>query len=195
MKRPLYLSFGFNKDRNVKDFFPQGTSIPDPPNFRTEVDEVLLKCDDNKDLIDRTEFWNSSNELVRAGLIIPGTDIKFSEFQKFSAFATLQEILCAKPYGGLGIRLAQDNGSTKVSQVFDGSPADRAGLKVNDIITHIDNEPLNNLTPQEILELSRGPANTKVVLTILRNGENKPIELTITRENIQPQSSQLESPR
>ena len=104
-----------NKDRNVKDFFPQGTSIPDhfaQLSYGGGRGRVTLKCDDNKDLIDRTEFWNSSNELVRAGsLSLWNFDIKFSEFpgvfEKTFRNPAPEEILCAKPYGGLGIRLAQ----------------------------------------------------------------------------------------
>jgi hypothetical protein len=53
-----------NSDHNVKEFLPPEIAIPNPPNFRTEVDHVLLKCDENKFLTDKVEFWNAANELV-----------------------------------------------------------------------------------------------------------------------------------
>ena len=52
-----------NLDRNVKEFLPPGISIPDPPDFRTEVDHVLLKCNENKLLIDKAEFWSTRRNL------------------------------------------------------------------------------------------------------------------------------------
>ena len=118
-----------NSDHNVKEFLPQGISIPDPPNFRTEVDHVLLKCNENKFAIDKTEFWSAAKELVRLGAIDRALPINFSDFKEFSPYATLQEIVCGKSYGGIGITFALDNGSIRVTEVFSGSPAEKVGVK------------------------------------------------------------------
>jgi S1-C subfamily serine protease len=96
----------------------------------------------------------------------------FSEFVPFSPFATLQEIYCGKEFGGLGLRYSFENSSVKVAEVFDGSPAEKAGIKVNDIVTQIDSESVVALTPQQVIERSRGAVNTKVVLTIQRPGQD-----------------------
>jgi C-terminal processing protease CtpA/Prc len=165
-------------------------SIPDPPNFRTEVDRVLLKCDENKFAIDKVELWNSANELVRVQALDRALGVNFLEFKEFSPFASLHEIICGKGYAGLGLRLGLDNSLIKVAGVFDGSPAERAGVKVNDIISQIDNNPVSGLTLQQVIEKTRGPANTNVALTIVREGRDNPLELTITREIIKIQSTQ-----
>jgi len=151
----------------------------------------LLRCDENKFLIDHVEQWNASNELVRMEFIEPAAGVKFSEFQPVSAFATLQQIYCGNGYAGLGIQIAAENGSIKVTNVFDGSPAKKVGVKTNDVVTRIDNESVNGLTPEQVIEKLRGPANTTVALTIMREGKDKPVELTITREIIQMQSTQI----
>jgi len=185
----------FFEDHNIKAFLPAGTSIPDPPNYRTEVNRVLLKCDENKSAITKVEFWNTANELVRMGTLDPAAPLTFSEFVPFSPFATLQEIYCGKSFGGLGLRYTSENGATKVVEVFNGSPAEKAGVKANDIVTHIDDESVAELTAQQIIEKSRGPIDTKVVLTVLRKGQDNPIKLTVIREKIQIQPAQLEPSR
>lgn len=189
-KKELLFIIKYAADRNVKDIFPAGVSMPDPPNYRTEVDHTLLSCDENTFVTDKSEDWNASNELVRVGYTDPKT-IKASEFNDISIFATLQQIVCHKSYGGLGIGLASDNDAVKVVKVFDDSPGEKAGIRAGDIITDIDNEPVSGLTLQQVIERSRGPANTKVILTILRKGQDSPLNLTVTRENIEPQTTQL----
>jgi carboxyl-terminal processing protease len=74
--------------------------------------------------------------------------------------------------------------------VFDGSPAGRAGIRANDIIRQINDKPVDGLTLQQVIEQTRGPASTKVALTILREGRDNPLELTIIREIIKIQSIQ-----
>jgi Caspase domain/PDZ domain len=175
-------------DRNVKEFFPEGMSIPDPPNYRQEVDRVLIKCDTNKYVITKTEFWDASNHLVRMSVGDPSATLKFSEFGPGSPSAALQDIFCQNDYAGIGVRLADDKGSIVAAEVFEGSPAAKAGVAANDIVSHIDNEPVSGLTPQKVTEKIRGPANTKVVLRIVRKGQNDPVELSITREIVKRKS-------
>ena len=185
----------FISDHNLNIFFRQGTSIPDPPNYRTEVSTHMIKCDEDKfGMTKLRKSWNASNELVRVLANDPAA-VKFSEFQKFSLFATLQEIVCGKGYTGVGIRWGSDNGSLRVTEVFAGSPAEKSGIKTNDVVTKIDNEAISGLTPQQIIEKVRGPANTSVVLTLLRKGQDNPFDLTITREVIQLQPTQGGPPK
>jgi PDZ domain len=183
-----------NKDRNVKDFFAPGTSIPDPPDYRVEVDELVLKCDESKYTIDKTEFWNASNELVRLLFLFPSM-LKFSEFQVGSPFDTLQQIACNRSYGGIGIRIELTNNMIGVAEVFDGSPAEKVGLKLHDIITRINDEAVNNPTLPQTIGKLRGPVGSKVNLTVTREGQTGPIELTITRGNVQTVSTQLRPPK
>jgi hypothetical protein len=172
------------EDHNIKDTLPQELSIPNPPSYRTEVDHTVLKCDEKKYLIDKIEYWNSSNEIVHIRTQAPSA-LKFLDFDEKSIYQVLQEIYCGKSYSGLGLRLISDNGSIKVGEVFKGSPAEKAGVKTNDIIAEIDHGSVSGLTVQQVTEKARGPVNSKVVLTISRDGQGS-LELTAIRENIQP---------
>ena len=76
----------------------------------------------------------------------------------------------------------------KVVSPIEGSPAFRAGLKPNDLITKIDDTPVKGLTLNEGVKRMRGDPNTKVVLTIFRKAENRSFPVTIIREEIRTQS-------
>jgi len=86
--------------------------------------------------------------------------------------------------GGPGIDVAMQDDLIKVVTPLDQGPAARAGLLANDIITKLDDEQVQGLTFNQALEKMRGPVNTKIKLTILRKGQDKPVEITITREPI-----------
>ena len=167
-------------DHNILETFP-GVSIPDPPNYRTAVGRALIKCDENTFVINHEEFWNSSNEIVRLAVIEPST-ITFSPFRETSSFAILQQMFCG--YVGLGVRFASDNKAVKVAEVFSGSPAEKAGLKVDDVVNQINREPISGLTIEQVVQKAKGPTNTGVILTISREGQSKPLELTVTRAKI-----------
>ena len=87
-------------------------------------------------------------------------------------------------FGGLGIEVTLEDGFIKVVAAIDDTPAHKAGIMTNDIITHIDEEPVQGLTLSQAVEKMRGPANTKIKLKITRQGQDKPIELTIVRQTI-----------
>lgn len=89
---------------------------------------------------------------------------------------------------GVGIEISQEDGVIKVVSPIEGSPAFRAGLKPNDLITKIDDTPVKGLTLNEGVKRMRGEPNTKVVLTIFRKAENRSFPVTITREEIRTQS-------
>jgi len=87
-------------------------------------------------------------------------------------------------FGGLGIEVTQENGFVKVVAPIEGTPADRAGLQPNDLITHVDGESVLGLTLNEAVDLMRGPVGTDIKITVLREGETEPFDVTITRETI-----------
>ncbi|HPW28931.1 MAG TPA: S41 family peptidase, partial [Rhodoferax sp.] len=80
------------------------------------------------------------------------------------------------------------DGLVKVVSPIEGSPAFRAGLKPNDLITRIDEAAVKGLTLNEAVKRMRGEPNTKVVLTIYRKDENRTFPVTIIREEIKQQS-------
>ena len=89
---------------------------------------------------------------------------------------------------GVGIEIAQEDGLVKIVSPIEGSPAFRAGLKPNDLITRVDDAAVRGLTLNEAVKRMRGEPNTKVVLTILRKEENRTFTVTIIREEIKQQS-------
>ncbi len=89
---------------------------------------------------------------------------------------------------GVGIEISQEDGLVKVVSPIEGSPADRAGLKTNDLITKIDDTFVKGLSLNEAVKRMRGEPNTKVVLTIFRKEESRTFPVTIVREEIKTQS-------
>ena len=89
---------------------------------------------------------------------------------------------------GVGIEITQEDGLVKIVSPIEGSPAYRAGLKTNDLITRIDDTAVKGLTLNEAVKRMRGEPNTKVMLTIFRKDENRSFPVTITREEIKTQS-------
>ena len=89
---------------------------------------------------------------------------------------------------GVGIEISQEDGLVKVVSPIEGSPAFRAGLKPNDLITKIDDTVVKGLSLNDAVKRMRGEPNTKVTLTIFRKDENRSFPVTITREEIKTQS-------
>ena len=89
---------------------------------------------------------------------------------------------------GVGIEISQEDGLIKVVSPIEGSPAFRAGLKPNDLITKIDDTAVRGLSLNEAVKRMRGEPNTKVALTIFRKDESRTFPVTITREEIKTQS-------
>jgi carboxyl-terminal processing protease len=89
---------------------------------------------------------------------------------------------------GVGIEISQEDGLVKVVSPIEGSPAFRAGLKPNDLITKIDDTVVKGLSLSDAVKRMRGEPNTKVMLTIFRKDENRSFPVTITREEIRTQS-------
>lgn len=91
-------------------------------------------------------------------------------------------------FGGLGIEVTMEDGLIKVVSPIDDTPASKAGILANDIITNIDDDAVQGLTLNQAVEKMRGPVNTKIKLKIVRKGQDKPMELTLTRDNIRVRS-------
>jgi len=90
-------------------------------------------------------------------------------------------------FGGLGIEVTQENGYIKVISPIDETPAFRAGVKPGDLITHLNGASVQGLTLQEAVEQMRGERGSAIKLTIRREGAERPLDLSITRDVIRPQ--------
>src|SRR3984957_17479002 len=91
-------------------------------------------------------------------------------------------------FGGLGIEATMEDGLVKVVAPIDDTPAAKAGVMANDIITKLDDEQVHGLTLNQAVEKMRGPVNTRIKLTIMRKGQDKPIDVTIVRDVIRVKS-------
>ena len=87
-------------------------------------------------------------------------------------------------FGGLGIEVTQQDGFVKVVSPMDDTPADKAGIEAGDYITHVDGESVLGLTLSESVDLMRGPVGSEIIITVVREGEIEPFDVTIVRDTI-----------
>ncbi|HCW84948.1 MAG TPA: peptidase S41 [Rhodobacteraceae bacterium] len=87
-------------------------------------------------------------------------------------------------FGGLGIEVTQEEGFVKVVSPIDGTPADEAGIEAGDFITHVDGESILGLALDGAVEMMRGPVGSEIIVTIVREGEAEPFDVSIIRDTI-----------
>ena len=91
---------------------------------------------------------------------------------------------------GIGVGVTVKDGQVKVGYPIENLPAAKAGLLAGDIIVALDDEPLEMITLNQVVERLRGPANTRVKVSVMRAGHDRPIEFSISRDVI-VESSQV----
>ncbi|MEL7099179.1 MAG: S41 family peptidase [Pseudomonadota bacterium] len=91
-------------------------------------------------------------------------------------------------FGGLGIEVTQEDGFVKVVSPIDETPAAEAGIEAGDFITHVDGESVLGLALDEAVEKMRGPVGSEIVITVVREGETEPFDVTIVRATIELQA-------
>jgi carboxyl-terminal processing protease len=110
-----------------------------------------------------------------------------SSFLNTSEFTDLK-IGTTGQFGGLGIEVGMENGFVKVISPIDDTPAARAGVMASDLIIKLDDKSVKGMTLNEAVKIMRGKPNTAIDLTIVRDGEPKPLVINITREIIRVKS-------
>ena len=88
-------------------------------------------------------------------------------------------------YGGIGVTIGVRDGAMRIISVMDGYSAQRQGLIPGDVLLAVDGVSVENKKPDDVRNLTRGDPGTSVKVTIQREGENKPLEFTLTREEVQ----------
>lgn len=91
-------------------------------------------------------------------------------------------------FGGLGIEVTMENGLVKVISPIDDTPASRAGMQPGDFISHIDGEQVLGLTLSEAVDRMRGPVKSQITVTVLREGEPGPFDVSLIRDVIRIRS-------
>jgi carboxyl-terminal processing protease len=126
-------------------------------------------------------------ELVENALngMLTGLD-PHSNYMNAKSFRDMQ-VQTRGEFGGLGIEVTQDNGFIKVITPIDDTPASRAGIKTGDLILALDGQSVQGLTLNDAVDKMRGAPNSKIKLTIKREGVDTPLELSLMREVIKIQ--------
>ena len=96
-------------------------------------------------------------------------------------------------FGGLGIEVGTEEGFIKVISPIDDTPAQKAGIKAGDLIIKLDDTPVKGISLNDAVKLMRGKPGTTIKLTIIRNGEEKPLEFTLTRAVIKLASVRIKT--
>ena len=128
------------------------------------------------------------NTLIESAIngMLAGLD-PHSSYLSPKSFKDMQVQTSGK-FGGLGIEVTMEEGVIKVVSPIDETPAARAGILSNDLITALDGEVIEGLSLNEAVEKMRGPVNTPITLTIAREGVDKPFDVELVREQITIQS-------
>src|SRR5580700_2767057 len=141
------------------------------------------------------DLFSNAFERVRANYVRPVQDSELvnaaiqgmvtsldphSSYMDAKAYNDMQ-ITTKGEFGGVGIEVTQEDGLIKVISPIDGTPAARAGIKTGDRIVGIDGQTIDSLPLNDAIDKMRGPAGSKITLTILREGEKKPFDVTLVR--------------
>ena len=121
------------------------------------------------------------NELIEAAIngMLASLD-PHSSFLNAEAYREMQ-VQTRGEFGGLGIEVTMENGVVKVVTPIDDTPAAKAGLKSGDFITQLDGKQVMGMDLREAVELMRGPVNTEIKLTIVREGVADPFDVVLKR--------------
>ena len=122
-----------------------------------------------------------SNEDVYTA-VFEGVLTRFDRYSRYaSAKSARRRQVTRQGFGGLGISINYNEGLTSIIEVHPDTPAAEAGLKVKDVITHVDGRPIDGLPQRGVVDLLRGPVDSRVELTVDRPGVETPVLVAVVR--------------
>ena len=134
----------------------------------------------------RAEYVEPANdrELIENAIngMLTGLD-PHSSYMNAKSFRDMQ-VQTRGEFGGLGIEVTQESGYIKVISPIDDTPAMRAGVKAGDLITALDGQTVQGMSLNDAVEKMRGAPNTRITITVRREGSEKPIDIALVREVI-----------
>jgi len=92
-------------------------------------------------------------------------------------------------FGGLGIEIGAEDGFVKVIAPIEDTPAERAGVQAGDLIIKVDDTSTKGMSLTDAVKLMRGPVNTPITITVVRRGQDQPIEVELIRDIIKVRSA------
>ncbi len=139
-----------------------------------------VKSDYVEDVDDKTLLENAIRGML-SGLDPHSTYLNADEYKELKIGTTGK-------FGGLGIQVGMENGFVKVISPIDDTPAFRAGLQSGDLIIRLDGKSVKGMTLNDAVKIMRGDPGTDIKLTVIREGADKPLPFTVTRDIISVQS-------
>ncbi len=157
---------------------PQGLPLDQLRNFSDIYSRI--KSDYVEDVDDKTLLEYAIRGML-SGLDPHSTYLDADEYQEL-------RIGTSGHFGGLGIQVGMEDGFVKVISPIDDTPAYKAGLKAGDLIIRLDEQSVKGLTLNDAVKIMRGKPGTDIKLTVVREGADKPLEFTVTRDIIKVKS-------
>ncbi|UYY96876.1 S41 family peptidase [Peribacillus frigoritolerans] len=152
------------------------------PDKHAEFEKLYSTYDKIKD-----DYYEEVDEekLVDGAIngMIKSLDDPYSAYMDKKEASSFHESISSS-FEGIGAEIQEQDGQIMVVSPIKGSPAEKAGVKPNDIILSVDGKSVEGLSSSEAVLKIRGEKGTKVDLSISRAGESEPIELTIKRDTI-----------
>ena len=146
-------------------------------NINTSLDEFIATYNDIL-----SEYYEpvDGDELLEAGIngMVSYLGDPYSVYYDVEATETFNETLDGR-YSGIGAEIKLENEEVMIASIFEGSPADKAGLKVGDIILKVDGKEIDKTNLTNVTKVVKGTTGTNVILTIKRDKEEK--DVTVTR--------------
>ncbi len=168
--------------------FVHAEQVPGPETGELPVDqirtfaEVFAKI--KNDYVEDVEDGILLEHAIKG--MLEGLD-PHSSYLDEDAYLDLQEGTSGE-FGGLGIEVGMEDGFIKVISPIDDTPAQKAGVQSGDLVIRLDETPVKGLSLNDAVSRMRGEPGTDITLTIIREGEEKPLKITITRDVIKVKS-------
>ena len=168
--------------------FVHAEQVPGPETGELPVDqirtfaEVFAKI--KNDYVEDVEDGILLEHAIKG--MLEGLD-PHSSYLDEDAYLDLQEGTSGE-FGGLGIEVSMEDGFIKVISPIDDTPAQKAGMQSGDLVIRLDETPVKGLSLNDAVSRMRGEPGTDITLTIIREGEEKPLKITITRDVIKVKS-------
>ena len=173
--------------------FATAETVPDPAAGELPVDqirtfaEVFAKI--KKDYVEDVEDVTLLENAIKG--MLEGLD-PHSSYLDEDAYLDLQEGTSGE-FGGLGIEVGMEDGFIKVISPIDDTPAQKAGLQSGDLIIRLDETPVKGMSLTDAVTRMRGEPGTDITLTVIRDGEEKPLKFAITRDVIKVKSVRVQT--
>ena len=121
--------------------------------------------------------------------VFNGIMARLDQFSRYAGHdAATENRATREGFGGIGVRIAVEEGKVRVVSVLHYTPAERAGLHTDDLIVAIDGTPTKGLDQQAVVGMLRGPDDSRVLLTVQRTGTEKALSFSVTRAHVVPET-------